>query len=67
VKATRAARAGVTSMPLSAMSNVPRSSAGMSVDQSFWTNRARTPSARASSEASSTSNPESAPPRAGSS
>ena len=45
MKLTCAARAGVTSMPLRATSKVPRSSEGISVGQSFWTIRARTPSA----------------------
>src|SRR5438477_9116700 len=54
-------------MPLSAMSKVLRSSAGIRVVQSFCTKRARTPTARASASARSTSKPTSAPPRAGSS
>ena len=57
MNATRAARAGVTSSPFSTTSKVPRSSDGTSVDQSFCTNSARTPSARASASARSTSNP----------
>ncbi len=66
-KATRPSNAGVTSMPFKATSNVPRSSEGIRLGQSFWTNSARTPRWRARASAISTSKPTRFPGRWGSS
>ncbi len=47
----------MSSIPFIAASKSPRSSDGISVLQSFWTNRWRTPSRFASPSAISSSNP----------
>ncbi len=58
--------AGVSSMPFIATSKSPRVSEGISVLQSFWTKRSRTPSRRARPCAISSSNPSSFDGSAGS-